>query len=84
MDTQTINPNDFQSVTVDSTVQEKAVTYPTDGKLYERCRQHLVRLSGRYGLKLRQNYSRKAPYLLLMANRYHSAKQMKRKRVLLS
>ncbi|WP_200922744.1 hypothetical protein [Methyloglobulus morosus] len=69
---------------MDSTVQEKAVTYPTDGKLYERCRQHLVRLSGRYGLKLRQNYSRKAPYLLLMANRYHSAKQMKRKRVLLS
>ena len=80
VDTQTVNPNDFRSVTVDSTVQEKAVTYPTDGKLYERCRQHLVRLSRRHGLKLRQNYSRKAPYLLLIANRYHSAKQMKRKR----
>jgi transposase, IS5 family len=80
VDTQTVNPKDFQSVTVDSTVQEKAVTYPTDGKLYERCRQHLVRLADRHGIKLRQNYSRKAPYLLLMANRYHSAKQMKRKR----
>ncbi len=80
VDTKTVNPNDFQSVTVDSTVQEKAVTYPTDGKLYERCRQHLVRLSRRYRIKLRQNYSRKAPYLLLMANRYHSATQMKRKR----
>jgi len=79
VDTKTVNPNDFQSVTVDSTVQEKAVTYPTDGKLYERCRQHLVRLSRRYRIKLRQNYDRKAPYLLLMANRYQSAKQMKRK-----
>jgi len=77
--TKAVNPNDFQSVTVDSTVQEKAVSYPTDGKLYERCRQHLVRLSRRYRIKLRQNYNRKAPYLLLMANRYHSAKQMKRK-----
>ena len=61
-------------------MQEKAVTYPTDGKLYERCRQHLVRLADRHGIKLRQNYRRKAPYLLLMANRYHSGKQMKRKR----
>jgi IS5 family transposase len=32
--TKAVNPNDFQSVTVDSTVQEKAVSYPTDGKLY--------------------------------------------------
>ena len=80
VDAQTVNPNDFRSVTVDSAVQGKAVTYPTDGKLYERCRQRLVRLSRRYGLELRQNYSRKAPYLLLMANRYHGAKQMKRKR----
>jgi len=34
VDTRTVNPNDFQSVTVDSTVQVKAVTYSTDGKLY--------------------------------------------------
>lgn len=77
---QTVKTNDFHSVTVDTTVQEKAITYPADGKLYERCRQHLVRLSKRYGIKLRQNYSRKAPYLLLMANRYHHARHMKRKR----
>lgn len=77
---QTVKPNDFHSVTVDTTVQEKAITYPTDGKLYERCRQHLVRLAGQKGIKLRQNYNRKAPYLLLMANRYHHAKHMKRKR----
>lgn len=63
---ETVKPNDFHSVTVDTTVQEKAITYPTDGKLYERCRQHLVRLADQNGIKLRQNYNRKAPYLLLI------------------
>ena len=76
---QTVKRKDFQSVTVDSTVQEKAITYPTDGKLYERCRQHRVRLADRYEISLRQNYNRKAPYLLMMTNRYNHAKQMKRK-----
>jgi len=80
VDSKTLNPRDFQSVTVDTTVQEKAVTYPTDGKLLERCRQHLVRLAGQHDIPLRQNYNRKAPYLLMMANRYRHARQMKRKR----
>ena len=60
VDSKTVNQRDFQSVTVDTTVQEKAVTYPTDGKLLERCRQHLVRLAGQHDLPLRQNYNRKA------------------------
>ena len=80
VDSKTVKPSHFKSVTVDSTVQEKAITYPTDGKLYERCRQHLVRLADQHDLKLRQNYNRKAPCLLLMANRYSHARQMKRKR----
>ena len=83
VDSQTVKKQDFESVTVDSTVQEKAITYPTDGKLYERCRQHLVRLAEQHEIPLRQNYNRKAPYLLLLANRYHHAKQMKRKRKML-
>jgi IS5 family transposase len=78
-----VKKQDFESVTVDSTVQEKAITYPTDGKLYERCRQHLVRLAEQHQIPLRQNYNRKAPYLLLMANRYSHAKHMKRKRKML-
>jgi IS5 family transposase len=83
VDSQTVKKQDFESVTVDSTVQEKAITYPTDGKLYERCREHLVRLAEQHEMPLRQNYNRKAPYLLLMANRYHHAKHMKRKRKML-
>jgi len=80
VDSKTVKPSHFKSVTVDSTVQEKAITYPTDGKLYERCRQHLVRLADQHDLKLRQNYNRKAPCLLMMANRYSHARQMKRQR----
>jgi len=80
VDSKTVKPSHFKSVTVDSTVQEKAITYPTDGKLYEHCRQHLVRLADQHDLPLRQNYNRKAPYYLLMANRYSHARQIKRQR----
>jgi len=63
VDSQTVKKQDFELVTIDSTVQEKAITYPTDGKLYERCRQHLVRLAEQHEIPLRQNYNRKAPYV---------------------
>src|SRR3954462_9623773 len=37
-------PADFQQVIVDTTVQEKAITFPTDAKLMHRARERLVRL----------------------------------------
>lgn len=43
----------------------------------------MVRLAEEHNIKLRQNYNRKAPYLLMMVNRYSHAKQMKRKRKML-
>ena len=42
---------------------EKAVAYPTDSRLLERGRQHLVKLAGTLGVSLRQNYNREAPRL---------------------
>ncbi len=78
--TNTVKRSDMTSVTVDTTVQEKAITDPTDGKLYERCRQHLVRQANTHSIDLRQNYNRVAPRLLFQVNRYNHAKQMKRKR----
>jgi len=50
-------------VIVDTTVMAKAIAHPTDSRLLERCRQHLVRAAARHGLKLRQNYNREAPHL---------------------
>jgi len=76
----TIKPGSLKKVTVDSTVQEKNVTFPTDSKLLNKARANLVKLAKQEGLTLRQNYNRKGPYFALMAGRYAHAKQFKRMR----
>jgi IS5 family transposase len=47
-------------VTIDTTVQPKAVTHPTDSKLLHRGIEILARLARRHGLRLRQSYLRVA------------------------
>jgi len=69
----------LERVSVDTTVQEKAVTYPTDAKLYARGIANLTKLAKRYNIPMRQSYARKAPQALAQVNRYAKAKQMKRK-----
>jgi IS5 family transposase len=51
-------PKHFARVTVDTTVQPKAVTHPTDSKLLHRGVEILGRLARRHGLALRQSYTR--------------------------
>ena len=75
-----VKPQSFQKVIVDSTVQEKAIAHPTDSKLLERAREHLVKLAAEAGLSLRQNYNREAPRLAVQVGRYAHAKQYKRMR----
>jgi IS5 family transposase len=70
----------LNKVIVDSTVQEKAIAYPTDSKLLNRGREHLVKLVADAGLALRQNYNREAPKLAVKIARYAHAKQYKRMR----
>ena len=43
---------------VDTTVQEKAIAFPTDARLYQKARLVLVREAKRAGLDLRQSYAR--------------------------
>ena len=38
-----IRSTDLKRVNVDTTVQTKAVRYPTDARLYHRCRERLVK-----------------------------------------
>ena len=76
----TVRERDFGRVTVDTTVQEKAVSFPTGSKLPDRSRERLAGLCAANGVKLRQSYARKGPEALLKANRYAHAKQMKRMR----
>jgi transposase, IS5 family len=50
----------LRRVTIDTTVQPKAATHPTDGKLLHRGIEILARLARRHGLRLRQSYLRVA------------------------
>jgi transposase, IS5 family len=50
----------FRRVTVDTSVQPKAVTHPTDSKLLHRGVEILARLARRHGVALRQSYLRVA------------------------
>ncbi len=65
-------------VNVDTTVQEKAITFPTDAKLYQKMRVKLVREAQQQGIKLRQSYLFVGKKAFIMQGRYSSARQMKR------
>jgi hypothetical protein len=64
--TQVVKPASFKQVTVDTTVQEKAIAFPTDGRLYHKGRVWLVRLAKHSGIELRQSYVRKGKQALFM------------------
>ena len=69
---------DLKRVTVDTTVQPKAITFPTDAKLLHAAIKGLNRLARRHGVRLRQSYSRVAKAAAMMAGRYAHAKQFRR------
>src|SRR5580704_2819850 len=56
--TAAMKPSDLARVVVDTTVQPKAVMFPTDAKLFNRARERLVRLASKLGVELRQSYRR--------------------------
>lgn len=73
-----LRPQEFQKVNVDTTVQEKAIAFPTDARLYHKMRAALVRRAQSLGIKLRQNYRFKSKKLLAKQGRYAHAQQLKR------
>jgi IS5 family transposase len=73
-----VKAKSFEKIIIDTTVMEKAVAYPTDSRLLERSRQHLVKLAATLGITLRQNYNREAPRLAAQVGRYAHAKQYRR------
>lgn len=73
-----VRPQEFQQVNVDTTVQEKAIAFPTDARLYHKMRVALVRRATALGITLRQNYRFKSKKLLAKQGRYAHARQMKR------
>jgi len=73
-----MKPGDLARVIVDTTVQPKNVTFPTDAKLLNRAREKLVKLAKKLGVELRQSYTRVGKFALIQHQRYAHAKQFKR------
>lgn len=76
--TKALKPQDLTKVTVDTTVQEKAITFPTDAKLHYKAIEQLGEIAKKAGLDLRQSYVRVGKEILIKVQRYRHAKQMKR------
>jgi transposase, IS5 family len=75
-----LRTRDLKRVTVDTTVQPKAVSFPTDAKLLHAAIKGLNRLARKHGVRLRQSYLRVAKRAAMMAGRYAHAKQFNRHR----
>lgn len=71
---------DFEQLNVDTTVQEKAISFPTDAKLYYKMLDELVTEANQRGIPLRQSYKYVSKKALTKQAGYAHAKQMKRAR----
>jgi IS5 family transposase len=75
-----LRSRDLKRVTVDTTVQPKNISFPTDAKLLHAAIKGLNRLACKHGVRLRQSYVRIAKRAAMMAGRYAHAKQFNRHR----
>ena len=73
-----LREKDLCEVNVDTTVQPKAIAFPTDARLYYKMTRALTRLAQREGLKLRQSYVRVSKKLLVQQGCYARARQGQR------
>lgn len=77
---QLLREQEVERINVDTTVQEKAIAFPTDARLYHKARRALVRVARQVGCRLRQSYQRLSKKALWKQSRYAMAKQLKRAR----
>ena len=73
-----VRASDLKRLNVDTTVQTKAIRYPTDARSYHRCRERLVKIARAAGVKIKQSYEHVGRRLLMQSSRYAHARQMKR------
>lgn len=83
VDAGAVKQSSFERITVDTTVQPKAIAHPTDSGLYLKALRILVRQAKRHGVILRRSHTRVAKRAALMAGRYAHAKQFKRMRAVI-
>ncbi len=75
-----VKPSSLKRVVVDTTVQEKNITFPTDAKLYYKARKTLVSVAHDHRITLRQTYDKACQDLMPKIGRYGHARQFKRMR----
>ena len=80
LDTGVAKLSSLERVSIDTTVQPKAITHPTDSRLYWKALQILVRQAKRHGIALRQSHTRLAKAAMVRAGRYAHARQFRRMR----
>lgn len=73
-----LQTKDLARVNVDTTVQEKAIAFPTDARLYEKARVAVVRQAQRASVQLRQSYKQVGKKALYNQSRYARARQINR------
>ena len=65
-----IAKSELSQIIVDSTVQENAITHPTDSKLLGTARTKLVEAAKEEGIVLKQTYAKEGQLLGYKAGRY--------------
>lgn len=75
-----VTKQELSQVNVETTVQEKNITYPTDSKLLHKAIVKLGQAARKRDVKLRQTYVRVAKTAAVKTGRYAHAKQFKRMR----
>jgi IS5 family transposase len=80
LDTGVAKPSSLERVSVDTTVQPKAIAHPTDSRLYWKALESLVRQAKRHGITLRQSHTRLAKAAMVRAGRHAHARQFRRMR----
>lgn len=72
------------TLNIDTTVQEKNITYPTDGKLAIKIINRLNKLAKTYGIQQRRTYGKEVKYLRLSLLRHfrHAGRRAKAKKAL--
>ena len=78
LEVKAMSSREFDHVNVDTTVQERAIAFPTDARLLYRMRETLIRAAQERNITLRQSYVKVAKKALIMQGRYAVAKQGKR------
>ena len=75
-----LKEKDLSKVNVDTTVQPKAIAFPTDSRLYFKMTRALVRCARKVGIVLRQSFVRVSKLALVMQGRCGHARQKNRSR----